>query len=201
MADINTTGKRIHELEPLNLLKNEAWMITSQDTLTRKFPARMLRAFINGDNDEPSTESYYSSDKITGMFDGAGDRMNEIEESIRITNVRIDDLTNTVLENYTTLDQRITKEVNTLNVRIDTEVKTIGDRITTLYNELKAADDALRARCTALETRCTTLETRCTTIEKSVADLDTKLTGWILYGNAAPTNSTLPAGRLYVQWF
>lgn len=242
---IDTTGKRIYELEPLTILKDEAYLATSQDNKTRKFQVRDIRALINGDHDEPGEESYYSSLRITELFGNTSDQLDEIRDSINNINIRIDDLSNTVLENYSTLDKRITKEVNTLNdridkevhtldtritnevktlntridtevktlntkidtevktlnTRIDKEVKTLNDRITTIYNELKAADTALQNRCTALETRCTNLETRCATIEQSVKDLNTKLQGWILYGNAAPTSSTLPAGRLYIQWF
>lgn len=203
------TGKKIYELEELiGIMKNEAWFAMSQDNLTRKVSARSFRTFINGDNDEPSDESYYSSSKIEALFNNAGDRFVDIETDIDNINQRIDDLTNTVQENYETLDNRITKEVNTLNDRIDKEVDTLNKRITAVYNELVAADDALRNRCTALENRCTQLESRCTAleqrcsnIEKSIQDLDNKLENWILYGSAAPTTSTLPAGRLYIQWF
>ena len=124
------TGKRIYQLESLiGLLKDEALIPISQDNLTRKIPARALRRFLNGDNDEPSEESYFSSAKVTELMDGANDRFNEIEKNISDINTRIDDLTNTVNENYNTLDNRITQEVNTLNDRITNEVSDINAEI------------------------------------------------------------------------
>lgn len=178
------TGKRIYQLESLvGILKDEALLPISQDNLTRKIQARVLRRFLNGDNDEPSEESYFSSAKVTDLMNDASDRFNSMEDEITAINNRIDNLTNTVNENYHTLDNRITNEVNNLKSMISNS-----------YDELVAADDALRIRCTNLENRCTSIET-------SIANLNTKLEGWILYGSSPPSASTLPAGRLYIQYF
>lgn len=214
MADTHiTTGKYIYELIELDTaLKDTAVFPLAQDNLTRKIEARQFRLFINGDNDQPSSEFYYSSEKIEELLGNRDDLISSIQQDINNINTRIDDLANTVNENYATLDKRITEEVNklnnridfeveTLNNRIDQEVATLNNRITQIYNELVEADNDLRARCTALENRCTVLENRCTTIENNLEALDNKLESWILYGSAAPTTSTLPAGRLYIQYF
>lgn len=197
-----TTGKYIYELVELDQnLKDDAVFPIAQDDLTRKVEARVLRKFINGDNDQPSEEFYYSSSKIESLLGNRDETIENILGDINNINTRIDDLANTVNENYNTLDQRITKEVNTLNNRIDQEVENLNNRIDEVYQELVEADNDLRERCTQLETRCTRLEQRCAQIENKITELDRKLEGWILYGSAAPTTSTLPAGRLYIQWF
>ena len=208
-----TTGKYIYELIELDTaLKDTAVFPLAQDNLTRKIEARQLRVFINGDNNQPSNEFYYSSAKVEELLGYRDDTISIILRDIEYLNSRIDDLANTVNENYATLDKRITDEVNKLNNRIDQEVETINNRIDQeveainnriddIYKELVAADDDLRARCTALENRCTALENRCRRIENNLEALEDKLESWILYGSAAPTTSTLPAGRLYIQYF
>lgn len=197
-----TTGKYIYELVDLGTtLKEDAVFPVAQDNLTRKVEARVFRKFINGDKDEPSDELYYSSQKIDELLGKQSDIIDNINEEINNINNRIDNLTDTVNENYEALNKRITEEVNKINDRIDQEVENINNRIDEVYEELVAADDDLRERCTQLEERCTNLEERCTKIEQSIKDLDDKLEGWILYGSAPPTTSTLPAGRLYIQWF
>lgn len=114
------TGKKIHEIDALiGILKNEAYFAVSQDNATRKVEARILRQFINGDNDEPSEESYYSSAKMEELLTINDNRFENINSEINNVNDRIDELTNTVNNNYNTLNDRITREVNRLDKRID----------------------------------------------------------------------------------
>lgn len=113
------TGKKIYEMNDLvGTLKNDAWFAISQDNATRKVAARVLRQFINGDNDEPNEESYYSSAKIEEIINQTDDKLGDIDIDINNINNRIDELTNTVNNNYRTLDERITREVNRLDKRI-----------------------------------------------------------------------------------
>lgn len=145
MSDNKKTGLYIYELEELTgELKNEAIFPVSQDNLTRRISARVLRRFFNGDEDEPSQESYYSSNKVNELFENVTNTFSDVGNDLTNINNRIDELTNTVVNNYRTLDDRITREIEQLN---------------------------------------------------------DKLENWILYGSSVPTSETLPAGRLYIQYF
>lgn len=212
------TGKYIYELEELlGVLKNEAWVAVAQDNLTRKMNVRVFRAYINGDNDEPSDELYYSSLKVEEMFQNTGDILEGIINDLTSINNRIDDLINTVNSMYQTLNNRITEEVNNLNKRIDQEIanlnKRIDQEITALTNKINQEVTTLNTKINNLkDTLNNTITTNVTNlnnkIDNSVAELNRKiealrqeLQGWILYGSSVPTNATLPAGRLYIQYF
>ena len=88
-----TTGKYIYELVDLGTtLKEDAVFPVAQDSLTRKVEARVFRKFINGDNDEPSDELYYSSQKIDELLGNQSDIIDNINEEINNINNRIDNL-------------------------------------------------------------------------------------------------------------
>lgn len=201
------TGKYIYELEELlGVLKNEAWVAVAQDNLTRKMNVRVFRAYINGDNDEPSDELYYSSLKVEEIFQNTSDILEGIINDLTSINNRIDDLINTVNSIYQTLNNRITEEVNNLNKRIDQEITALTNKINqevaTLDTKINNLKDTLNNTIT---TNVNNLNNK---IDNSVAELNRKiealrqeLQGWILYGSSVPTNATLPAGRLYIQYF
>lgn len=168
------TGLYIYELEELlGNIKVDAWFALSQDNMTRKVSGRTIRRFMNGDNDEPSDELYYSSSKVELLLKGTGDIINEIISDIDNINQRLDDLSNSINSNFKTLNDRITNEVNKLNIRIDNEVAKLNNRIDNEVAELNRKINQLRE----------------------------ELHGWILYGTEVPTASSLPAGRLYIQYF
>lgn len=168
------TGLYIYELEELlGNIKTESWFAISQDNMTRKVSSRTIRQFMNGDNDEPSDELYYSSNKVESLFETTGDTINEIINDISSINQRLDDIANSINSNFKTLNDRITSEVNNLNRRIDNEVSALNARIDSEVAELN----------------------------RKINQLRDELHGWILYGTSVPTNSTLPAGRLYIQYF
>lgn len=172
------TGLYIYELDSLvGMLKDDALLPISQDNLPRKIQARVLRSFINGDDSEPSQETYYSSSKVDELFENTSNTIGDINSDLSNISARIDALTNTVNSNYSTLDNRITNEINSLGNNFDSKLSALDTKLT---NNMNTMQTNLGARIDAL---------------------NTKLEGWILYGSAAPTNSTLPVGRLYIQYF
>ena len=206
MSEIHN-GKKIYEIDDLvGNLKDDAFMPISQDNITRKIKLKQIRTFINGDNDEASDDRYFSSNKIVELFGDNTTKLNDINNKIVSINTRIDNLTNTVSENYNTLDTRITNEVNTLNGRIDTEVNTLNSRITnevnTLNSRINTEVNTLNGRISSeVNTLNEKIKAEVNTINSKISELDKKLEGWILYGTAVPTTTSLPDGRLYIQYF
>lgn len=208
----NRTGKKIYELDDLATgikLKDEAWFAVSQDELTYRVQMHALRSFINGDDKDPSVENYYSSQKIFELFEIARIRFEAIEQSIVVTNIRIDNLTNTVQNNYATLDNRITEEVRILNNRITNEVNILNNRITNEVNILNQkikdeqtarinADNAINIR---IDNETAAREAQDTVLLNRIIALEQRLTDLIKVGTTPPSAAIVKEGQVYVQIF
>lgn len=105
----NRTGKYIHELDHVSGgLKDDAFFAISQDNLTRRAFMRDIRGFINGDNESPSADFYYSSLKVDSLIQ-------EINNKISTSNSNINDLLtdlNAIREYIDTRDTLIQTDLN-----------------------------------------------------------------------------------------
>lgn len=90
-------GKHIYELEELKLLKNTAYIALSQDNLTRKVTLDDLKLSFNGDSDEASKNTYYSTEYMSRYFDNIDDRFRDMTTYINQQDAA---LQQTIEDNY-----------------------------------------------------------------------------------------------------
>lgn len=79
-------GKHVYELDNLKILKPAALFPVSQDNLTRSVSLDDLRLSFNGDSDEASKNTYFSTEYMSRYFNDVSDRFSEVNEQIRQTN-------------------------------------------------------------------------------------------------------------------
>ena len=137
-------GKHIYELEELKLLKNTAYLAISQDNLTRKVSLDDLKLAFNGDSDEVSKNTYYSTEYMSRYFDNVDDRFREVSNEISKTNTRIDNLTEYVNQQDADIRQTIEENYNHWDtVLYSTDTKNLGD-IVDLKNRVTALEYKVR---------------------------------------------------------
>lgn len=169
----NRTGKYIYELDALTgpLKGNEAWIPISQDNLTRRVALDRFREFINGDNDLPSTDRYYSSQKITEIVERIDNSINTSKDDIINIIATLEDTQNNITTIYTDITQTIKqfqKQVNDYIVSNNAEITAIKQRLTNL--------------------------------ETNLTNMTNKLNSLIKSGTAIPTANDIADGGIYVQF-
>lgn len=85
-------GNYIYELDTLKLLKSSAVFPVSQDNLTRAVTLDDLRLSFNGDADEASKNTFYSTEYMERYFASVADRFTEVNNSIAETNENLEQL-------------------------------------------------------------------------------------------------------------
>ena len=144
MPELLKTGKYIYELESLvGNLKTDAYFVVSQDDLARKVSLRELKLALNGDDDDPSNENYYSSEKIDQLISQIYQRILNIEQDFLGLSKKFEELQSIVQNGYNELNEKIDKVNIDINNRIDEEVNNLNDRITQIYDELTERIDNL----------------------------------------------------------
>lgn len=178
----NRTGKYIHQLTSVvGELRDDASIPVSQDNLTRKATLLDLRKFLNGDAEQPSNTSYYSSQKITEIKDALSRSIINIQMDITNISAIVGEVQSNISNSHSELLLRITHIENNVNKFIDSSNKKI-DKLLSDYNELA--------------TRITNIETRLTELTTNVGNMPN-----IVVGNTAPNASNLEEGTIYIQTF
>lgn len=151
----NITGRYIYELEKIvSKLKDNAYFAVSQDNLTRAVPAKCIRDFINGDDDSPSSDRYYSSLKINEIIEGVTSRIGDINNSIESINRTIESQRITIANNYDFLNKKIDaciKETTENINRIDTNIQLHDASIRNLHESVARNYEDLNGKIVAIE--------------------------------------------------
>lgn len=174
MANDLRLEKKIYELEQLaGNLSDDTWIPLAKDNLTRRASLLLLKRYLNGDNDEPSTTNFYSSFKINGLFTDVYNTLAEMNSEITTIDNNYDYLLQLINSNYTTLNGRITQEVN--------------DRVKAIEDEAEAREAADEAEAEAREAA-----DRAEAKTRSEADqaLDKKINDEVTRSTAADTTHT-----------
>lgn len=229
MANDLRLEKKIYELEQLaGNLSDDTWIPLAKDNLTRRASLLLLKKYFNGDNDEPSTTNFYSSFKINGLFTDVYNTLAEMNSEITTIDNNYDYLLQLINSNYTTLNGRITQEVNDRVKAIEDEAKTrseadqaldkkINDEITrstaadtTHTQKLSEHEGRLNGIDATLTRHGQTLNThngiltnhtaRIDVLERDLGALATKVASLITYGATAPNAGNIPVGGIYIQF-
>lgn len=126
-------GKHIYELDALKLLKDDASIPISQDNLTRRVNIKDLRLAFNGDDDEPSEDTYYSSQYIQQKFSDVEKRFVDLLNLVQDANKNTSELKIYVDEQ----DMNLSENIKNLKDYVDNQNLSLINRITALENKVK----------------------------------------------------------------
>lgn len=183
----NRTGKYIHELDHVSGgLKDDAFFAISQDNLTRRAFMRDIRGFINGDNESPSADFYYSSLKVDSLIQ-------EINNKISTSNSNINDLLtdlNAIREYIDTRDTLIQTDLNLFKELTTQNLNDMREYIDELDNKIGGIEEIINGNS----------ETGAIGILERLTNLENKLAGMIKFGTAVPTVADIEENGIYVQY-
>lgn len=202
----NKTGKYIHELNALiGSLKNEACFAVSQDNLTRRVYLSELRSFINGDNNPPSTDSYYSSAKIKEIVDATNNTLIEMKGSITNIETSLSQTQQTIRQNFNSLTEMINLYKEHTNEKItemdgvikvlNNQVGGLGEAVETINNNITELNNSIGNITGVLENHNNTI----VLLVERLNNLQAKVGGMIKFGTDVPTASNISDKGIYVQ--
>lgn len=110
MPDLIKTGKYIYELDSLiGNLKDESYFAVSQDDLTRKLSFHEFKVSLNGDDNEPAADNYYSSLMISQLNDEIYSRLQSLEQEFLNLSKQFEEVKMFVQTTYNDLVDRYNK--------------------------------------------------------------------------------------------
>lgn len=126
-------GKHIYELDALKLLKDDASIPISQDNLTRRVNLKDLRLAFSGDDDEPSEDTYYSSQYTQQKFSDVEKRFVDLLNLVQEANKNTSELKIYVDKQ----DMNLSENIKNLKDYVDNQNISLVNRITALENKVK----------------------------------------------------------------
>lgn len=110
MPDLIKTGKYIYELDSLvGNLKDASYFAVSQDDLTRKLSFHEFKVSLNGDDNEPAADNYYSSLMISQLNDEIYNRLQSLEQEFLNLSKQFEEVQMFVQTTYNDLVDRYNK--------------------------------------------------------------------------------------------
>ena len=110
MPDLIKTGKYIYELDSLvGNLKDVSYFAVSQDDLTRKLSFHEFKVSLNGDDNEPAADNYYSSLMISQLNDEIYNRLQSLEQEFLNLSKQFEEVRMFVQTTYNDLVDRYNK--------------------------------------------------------------------------------------------
>lgn len=223
MPDLIKTGKYIYELDSLiGNLKDESYFAVSQDDLTRKLSFHEFKVSLNGDDNEPAADNYYSSLMISQLNDEIYSRLQSLEQEFLNLSKQFEEVKMFVQTTYNDLVDRYNKlleqlegttgdltggieslrkefnqKIEELRQQHNTDISEVNENINTQVTNINnKIDQEVSTINNRIDSEVGTLDQRITDIYN---ELTYRIDNLYNYGTELPVQ--LDTGKLYFQYF
>ena len=223
MPDLIKTGKYIYELDSLiGNLKDESYFAVSQDDLTRKLSFHEFKVSLNGDDNEPAADNYYSSLMISQLNDEIYSRLQSLEQEFLNLSKQFEEVKmfvqttyNDLVDRYNKLLEQLEGTTGDLTGGIESLRKEFNQKIEELRQQHNAdiseVNENINTQVTNINNKIdqevstinNRIDSEVGTLDQRITDIYNELTYRIdnLYNYGTELPVQLDTGKLYFQYF
>lgn len=223
MPDLIKTGKYIYELDSLiGNLKDESYFAVSQDDLTRKLSFHEFKVSLNGDDNEPAADNYYSSLMISQLNDEIYSRLQSLEQEFLNLSKQFEEVKmfvqttyNDLVDRYNKLLEQLEGTTGDLTSGIESLRKELNQKIEELREQhntdISEVNENINNQAITINNRIdqevsdinNTITSEVSTLDQRITDIYNELTYRIdnLYNYGTELPVQLDTGKLYFQYF
>lgn len=223
MPDLIKTGKYIYELDSLiGNLKDESYFAVSQDDLTRKLSFHEFKVSLNGDDNEPAADNYYSSLMISQLNDEIYSRLQSLEQEFLNLSKQFEEVKmfvqttyNDLVDRYNKLLEQLEGTTGDLTGGIESLRKELNQKIEELRQQhntdISEVNENINTQVTNINNKIdqevstinNRIDSEVGTLDQRITDIYNELTYRIdnLYNYGTELPVQLDTGKLYFQYF
>lgn len=223
MPDLIKTGKYIYELDSLiGNLKDESYFAVSQDDLTRKLSFHEFKVSLNGDDNEPAADNYYSSLMISQLNDEIYSRLQSLEQEFLNLSKQFEEVKmfvqttyNDLVDRYNKLLEQLEGTTGDLTGGIESLRKEFNQKIEELRQQhntdISEVNENINTQVTNINNKIdqevgtinNRIDSEVGTLDQRITDIYNELTYRIdnLYNYGTELPVQLDTGKLYFQYF
>ena len=223
MPDLIKTGKYIYELDSLiGNLKDESYFAVSQDDLTRKLSFHEFKVSLNGDDNEPAADNYYSSLMISQLNDEIYSRLQSLEQEFLNLSKQFEEVKmfvqttyNDLVDRYNKLLEQLEGTTGDLTGGIESLRKELNQKIEELRQQhntdINEVNENINTQVTNINNKIdqevstinNRIDSEVGTLDQRITDIYNELTYRIdnLYNYGTELPVQLDTGKLYFQYF